>query len=234
VGARVLCLLGDSVTTDHISPAGAIATDSAAADYLRGQDVSPRDFNSYGSRRGNHDVMVRGTFGNVRLRNLLAPNTEGAWTRLQPEDAPLRIYDAAMQYAERRVPLLVLAGKEYGTGSSRDWAAKGTVLLGVRAVLAESYERIHRANLIGMGVLALQYLPGDSAASLGLTGKEQYDITGISAGLSPGMLLRITTDTGKQFQVRTRIETARELEYLRHGGLLQSVLRSRLQHTGRG
>jgi aconitate hydratase len=224
-GARVLCLLGDSVTTDHISPAGSIATDSAAADYLREHGVAPRDFNSYGSRRGNHEVMVRGTFGNIRLKNRLAPGTEGPVTRVQPEDAPARIHDAAVRYASRGVPLLVIAGKEYGAGSSRDWAAKGTRLLGVRAVLAESYERIHRSNLVGMGVLPLEFLPGESAASLGLTGRESYDVTGIAEGLAPGKRLQVVTDTGRRFEVRARIDTARELEYLRDGGIMQYVLR---------
>ena len=179
-GARVLALLGDSVTTDHISPAGSIAKDSPAADYLRAQGVQPADFNSYGSRRGNHEVMMRGTFANIRLRNQLAPGTEGGWTCHQPSGEQMSIYDASLKYREDDTPLVVLAGSEYGTGSSRDWAAKGTLLLGVQAVIAKSFERIHRSNLIGMGVLPLEFQDGDSTDSLGLTGKEMYDIVGQS------------------------------------------------------
>ncbi len=177
-GARLLALLGDSVTTDHISPAGSIEADSPAGQYLQEQGVSPGDFNSYGSRRGNHEVMMRGTFANIRLRNKLAPGTEGGWTKMQPSGEQTTIYDAAMAYKDNGTPLMVIAGKEYGTGSSRDWAAKGTLLLGVKAVLVETYERIHRSNLIGMGVLPLQFLDGESAASLGLTGTESFDVTG--------------------------------------------------------
>ncbi len=190
-GARLLCMLGDSVTTDHISPAGAIAKDGPAARYLTEHGVAPRDFNSFGSRRGNHEVMMRGTFANIRLRNLLAPGTEGGLTRHLPGGEQMSIYDAAMKYGTEGVPLLVLAGKEYGTGSSRDWAAKGTALLGVRAVIAESYERIHRSNLIGMGVLPLEQLPGQSRESLGLTGEEVFAVRGIASGLTPRKQLRV-------------------------------------------
>ena len=224
-GARVLCLLGDSVTTDHISPAGAIALDSPAARYLQDNGVSPRDFNSYGSRRGNHEVMMRGTFANIRLRNLLAPGTEGGVTRYLPNDSQMSIYDAAMRYQADGTPLVVVAGKEYGTGSSRDWAAKGTLLLGARAVIAESYERIHRSNLIGMGVLPLEFRSGEGRESLGLTGEETFTVSGISDGLSPGKTLSIATDTGKSFQVKARLDTPQEVEYYLHGGILQYVLR---------
>ena len=224
-GARVLCLLGDSVTTDHISPAGAIALDGPAAHYLQDNGVSPRDFNSYGSRRGNHEVMMRGTFANIRLRNLLAPGTEGGVTRYLPSNEQMSIYDASMRYQAEGTSLVVIAGKEYGTGSSRDWAAKGTLLLGVRAVIAESYERIHRSNLIGMGVLPLEFQGGDGRESLGLTGEETFAISGISEGLSPGKTLSITTDSGKSFQVKARIDTPQEVEYYLHGGILQYVLR---------
>jgi aconitate hydratase len=224
-GARVLCLLGDSVTTDHISPAGAIALDSPAAKYLQEHGVSPRDFNSYGSRRGNHEVMMRGTFANIRLRNLLAPGTEGGITRHLPSNEQTSIYDAAMKYQADGTPLLVIAGKEYGTGSSRDWAAKGTLLLGVRAVIAESYERIHRSNLIGMGVLPLEFEPGGSREALGLTGEETFSISGISEGVAPGKTLSVQTDTGKSFTVKARLDTPQEVEYYLHGGILQYVLR---------
>ncbi len=184
-GARVLVMVGDSVTTDHISPAGSIAPGSPAAKYLTERGLAPRDFNSYGSRRGNHEVMVRGTFANVRLRNELVPGIEGGWTRHFPDEEGMAIYDAAMRYQEEGVPLIVITGKEYGTGSSRDWAAKGVSLLGVRAVIAESYERIHRSNLVGMGVLPLEFAPGFSRVSLGLTGAEVYHIEGLSDGLEP-------------------------------------------------
>jgi aconitate hydratase len=223
-GARVLCLLGDSVTTDHISPAGAIASDSPAARYLRDNGVDSKDFNSYGSRRGNHEVMVRGTFANIRLRNQLAPGTEGGYTRHLPDGAQMAIYDASEKYAEEGVALIVIAGKEYGTGSSRDWAAKGTQLLGVRAVIAESYERIHRSNLIGMGVLPLEFQPGESRESLGLTGEEVYAIQGIKEGLSPGKTLTVTADD-KSFQVVARLDTPQEVDYYAHGGILSFVLR---------
>jgi aconitate hydratase len=230
-GARVLCLLGDSVTTDHISPAGAIALDGPAAKYLEEHGVSPRDFNSYGSRRGNHEVMMRGTFANIRLRNLLAPGTEGGVTRYLPTNEQASIYDASMKYQAEGTPLVVIAGKEYGTGSSRDWAAKGTLLLGVRAVIAESYERIHRSNLIGMGVLPLEFEAGAGREALGLTGEETFAITGITEGLAPGKALSVQTDTGKSFTVKARLDTPQEVEYLLHGGILQYVLR---QLAGQG
>jgi len=225
VGARVLCLLGDSVTTDHISPAGAIALDGPAAKYLQDHGVSPRDFNSYGSRRGNHEVMMRGTFANIRLRNLLAPGTEGGITRYLPTNDQMSIFDASMKYQADGAPLIVIAGKEYGTGSSRDWAAKGTLLLGVRAVIAESFERIHRSNLIGMGVLPLEFEAGGSREALGLTGEETYAISGITEGIVPGKALTVQTDTGKSFTVKTRIDTPQEVEYYLNGGILQYVLR---------
>jgi aconitate hydratase len=223
----VLAMLGDSVTTDHISPAGAIKTDSPAGEYLISHGVDRRDFNSYGSRRGNHEVMIRGTFANIRLRNQLAPGTEGGLTVKDGEQ--MTIYEASRRYLAEGTPLLVLAGKEYGTGSSRDWAAKGTLLLGVRAVLAESFERIHRSNLIGMGVLPLQYRPGESAASLGLTGKETFDIRGveeINSGIIPNEL--VVTANGKEFRAIVRIDTPGEADYYRHGGIMQYVLRSLL------
>jgi len=223
-GARVLALLGDTVTTDHISPAGKIASDSPAAKYLQEHGVSPRDFNSYGSRRGNHEVMMRGTFANVRLRNLLAPGTEGGVTRHLPDGAQMSIYDASMKYQADGVPLVVIAGKEYGTGSSRDWAAKGTYLLGVEAVITSSYERIHRSNLIGMGVLPLEFVDGQTHQSLGLTGEEVFDIEGIADGLKPGDRLKVTADD-KTFEVKVRLDTPQEVEYYLHGGILQYVLR---------
>ncbi len=228
-GARVLALLGDSVTTDHISPAGAIKNGSPAAIYLNDHDIPRKDFNSYGSRRGNHEVMIRGTFGNIRLRNQLAPGTEGGVTTKLPEDEQMSIYDASRQYIADGIPLIVLAGKEYGSGSSRDWAAKGTALLGVRAVLVESFERIHRSNLIGMGVLPLEFTSGDSVESLGLTGHESFDITGIeelNSGTVPGEVT-VTAD-GKEFRAKVRIDTPGEAAYYRHGGIMQYVLRSLL------
>jgi aconitate hydratase len=228
--ARVLLKLGDSVTTDHISPAGAIKADSPAGKYLTEHGVDRRDFNSYGSRRGNHEVMIRGTFANIRLRNQLAPGTEGGFTRDFTKDGEVTtVYDAAMHYAEAGTPLVVLAGKEYGSGSSRDWAAKGTALLGVRAVIAESYERIHRSNLIGMGVLPLQFLDGESAESLGLTGEDTFEITGVEA-LNEGSTPRtVKVKAGdKEFDARLRIDTPGEAEYYRHGGIMQYVLRSLL------
>ncbi|MGH2717882.1 MAG: aconitate hydratase, partial [Actinomycetota bacterium] len=232
VGARVLVSLGDSVTTDHISPAGSIKLESPAGHYLTDQGVGPADFNSYGSRRGNHEVMIRGTFANVRLRNRLAPGTEGPWTRHLPDGRQLTIFDASRAYRAEGTPLLVLAGKEYGSGSSRDWAAKGTALLGVRAVIAESYERIHRSNLVGMGILPLQYLPGDSAASLGLTGEETYSICGIASGLQPGqqIAVEVTAEDGSSstFSALVRIDGAAELDYYRNGGILPMVLRQML------
>jgi aconitate hydratase len=227
-GARVLALLGDSVTTDHISPAGAIGPDSPAGRYLTGHGVQPRDFNSYGSRRGNHEVMIRGTFANIRLRNRLAPDTEGGYTRHLPGGEQMTIYDAAQRYAAERVPLLVVAGKEYGSGSSRDWAAKGTALLGVRAVLAASFERIHRSNLIGMGVLPLQFAPGEDAASLGLTGEEAYAVRGLAgAGEVPRTVTVTASGPGgtREFTATARIDTPAEAAYYRHGGILPYVLR---------
>jgi len=226
-GARVLAMLGDSVTTDHISPAGNIAKTSPAAKYLMAQGVAPVDFNQYGARRGNHEVMMRGTFANIRLRNLLLPGTEGGMTVHIPSGEQLSIYDAAMRYKAEGTPLIVLAGKEYGSGSSRDWAAKGTMLLGVRAVIAESFERIHRSNLIGMGVLPLQFSAGQSAQSLGLTGKESFDIQGLSQGGARTVTVLATPDSGapRRFEAQVRIDTPKEREYFQHGGILQYVLR---------
>jgi aconitate hydratase len=226
-GARVLALLGDSVTTDHISPAGAIKADTPAGQYLIEQGVSPGDFNSLGSRRGNHEVMMRGTFANIRLRNLLAPGTEGGITRHQPGDEQMSIFAAAERYREEQVPLLVIAGKEYGSGSSRDWAAKGPRLLGVQAVIAESYERIHRSNLVGMGVLPLQFMPGESPSSLGLTGKEVFDISGLREASPESVTVTATSDAGAvvTFSARIRIDTPQEFEYYRNGGILHYVLR---------
>jgi aconitate hydratase len=232
-GARVLAVLGDSVTTDHISPAGAIHPDSPAGRWLVEQGVEPADFNSYGSRRGNHEVMIRGTFANRRIRNRLAGGAEGGVSRHLPEADVVPIYDAAMGYAADGVPLVILAGKEYGSGSSRDWAAKGTTLLGVRAVLAESFERIHRSNLIGMGVLPLQFAAGDSVASLGLTGEETISVAGL-AGCATKELIgrRLTVEAdGRSLEVVLRIDTPMEAEYLRHGGILQYVLRQHLHHS---
>ncbi|MGH3065628.1 MAG: aconitate hydratase, partial [Gaiellaceae bacterium] len=221
-GARCLVAIGDSVTTDHISPAGAIKPDSPAGRYLVEHGVERRDFNSYGSRRGNHEVMVRGTFANVRLRNQLVPGSEGTWTIHVPSGEQMTIFEAAELYRERGVPLIVLAGKEYGSGSSRDWAAKGPKLLGVRAVIAESYERIHRSNLLMMGVLPLQYLPGESREALGLTGLEEFSISGIEGGEAREVTVRAD---GKEFRAIVRLDTPREREYLRHGGILPYVLR---------
>ncbi len=225
VGARALAVLGDSVTTDHISPASSIKVDSPAGAYLKEHGVAPKDFNSYGSRRGNHEVMIRGTFANIRLRNQLAPGTEGGVTVKDGQEMP--IYDASQAYQAEGTPLVILAGKEYGSGSSRDWAAKGTALLGVRAVIAESYERIHRSNLIGMGVLPLQYTGGDTAASLGLTGQEVFSIKGVAAGDSVPRELVVTADE-KSFTVTVRIDTPGEQAYYRHGGIMPFVLRSLL------
>jgi aconitate hydratase len=226
-GARVLALLGDSVTTDHISPAGNISKSSPAAKYLVAQGVQPVDFNSYGARRGNHEVMMRGTFANIRLRNLLVPGTEGGVTIYLPNGEQLSIFDASMRYQAARTPLVILAGKEYGTGSSRDWAAKGTMLLGVKAVIAETFERIHRSNLIGMGVLPLQYKEGQNAQSLGLTGKETFDIAGLNQGAPKSVKVVARADDGKttEFDVRVRIDTPKELDYYQHGGILHYVLR---------
>jgi aconitate hydratase len=228
-GARVLALLGDSITTDHISPAGSIKKDSPAGHYLIEHGVDPKDFNSYGARRGNHEVMMRGTFANVRLRNQLAPGTEGGWTTYQPGGEVMTIYDAAMKYKSTGVPLLIIAGKEYGSGSSRDWAAKGTLLLGVKAVIAESFERIHRSNLVNMGVLPLQFRPGVDAGTLGLTGRETYDLSGIEKNLKPGanITVRAVKDDGAAvaFTADARIDTPEELVAFRHGGILPYVLR---------
>jgi aconitate hydratase len=245
-GARVLAAVGDSVTTDHISPAGSIAKDSPAGRYLIANGVDPKDFNSYGARRGNHEVMMRGTFANIRLRNLLAPGTEGGVTRHLPDGALMPIYDAAMNYREEKIPLIVIAGKEYGAGSSRDWAAKGPALLGVKAVIAESFERIHRSNLIGMGILPLEFESGQNRESLGLTGKELYSIEGVAKDLAPGKKLKVKIkniahspqpspfrEEGRvrveEFAVRCRIDTPVELAYYQHGGILPYVLRQLLQ-----
>ena len=231
-GARVLAVLGDSVTTDHISPAGSIAVDSAAGKYLIARGVKPHEFNSYGARRGNHEVMMRGTFANIRLRNQLAPGTEGSWTLHLPEGEKMFIYDAAVKYREEGVSLVVIAGKEYGSGSSRDWAAKGTRLLGVRAVIAESYERIHRSNLVGMGVLPLEFKTGETRESLGLTGHEVFSIDGVSA-LTPRKQVTVRTKsadgTEKSFTATVRVDTPEEVAYYKHGGILQYVLRQMLE-----
>jgi aconitate hydratase len=235
VNARALALLGDSITTDHISPAGSIKKDSPAGRYLVDLGVEPKNFNSYGSRRGNHEVMVRGTFANIRLKNLLAPGTEGGVTRHIPGDEVMAIYDAAVKYAAEKVPLVVLAGKEYGSGSSRDWAAKGTRLLGVRAVIASSYERIHRSNLIGMGVVPLEFLPGQTPSSLGLTGEESFSTVGLAAFVTAPpadrqLKLSFIRKDGSRgdFKVRVRIDTQQEAAYFQHGGILPYVLRDLL------
>ncbi len=227
--ARCLVLLGDSVTTDHISPAGAIPRDMPAGRYLVEHGVETRDFNSFGARRGNHEVMVRGTFGNIRLRNALAGGREGGYTAHLPSGEVLTIFDAAERYAAENVPLVALVGKEYGSGSSRDWAAKGTLLLGIRVVIAESYERIHRSNLVGMGVLPLEYLEGQSAASLGLDGRERFTIRGIAGGVEPHQRVTVlaTADDGSEtrFEALARVDSPADAEYLRHGGILPLVLR---------
>jgi aconitate hydratase len=232
-GARVLAVLGDSVTTDHISPAGSIPPDSPAGKYLIAKGVKPADFNSYGARRGNHEVMMRGTFANIRLRNQLAPGTEGGWTTLLPDGGVMTIYDASVRYRDTGVPLIVIAGKEYGSGSSRDWAAKGTLLLGVKAVIAESFERIHRSNLVNMGVLPLQFREGETAASLELTGKERYDIVGLRDSLKPGVDVTVRAvdadGTTREFTAVARIDTPEELVAFRHGGILPYVLRQLVQ-----
>jgi aconitate hydratase len=236
-GARVLATLGDSVTTDHISPAGTIPADGPAGTYLVSCGVDPKDFNSFGSRRGNHEVMMRGTFANIRLRNQLAPGTEGGWTRYQPDDEEMSIYDAAMRYKAAGVPLVILAGTEYGSGSSRDWAAKGTMLLGVRAVIAASFERIHRSNLVFMGVLPLEFTDGESAESLHLTGRETFDITGVSDGLVPrgnASVRAVAPDgTVTEFTAKVRIDTPDEITYYRHGGILPYVLRELVRDVSR-
>jgi aconitate hydratase len=231
-GLRALAVLGDSVTTDHISPAGSFAADSPAGKYLISLGVQHKDFNSYGARRGNHEVMMRGTFANIRLRNQLAPGTEGGWTIHQPSGEKMSVYDAAMKYRDEKTPLIVIAGKEYGSGSSRDWAAKGTILLGVRAVLAESFERIHRSNLVGMGVLPLEFLPGETPKSLGLTGLEVFDIEGLAEGFVPRRRMKISVRDAsgkiKNFFATARIDTPFEVAYYQHGGILQYVLRQML------
>ncbi|BCU80718.1 aconitate hydratase [Polycladomyces abyssicola] len=234
-GARALAVLGDSVTTDHISPAGAIAPDSPAGKYLREHGVEPKDFNSYGSRRGNDRVMTRGTFANIRIRNLMVPGTEGGVTKFLPTGEVMPIYDAAMKYKEQNTPLVVLAGKEYGTGSSRDWAAKGTNLLGVKAVIAESFERIHRSNLVGMGVLPLQFVEGQNAKTLNLTGEETFDIIGLSDDMQPNQTLKVRATkadgTTVEFDVISRLDSVVDIEYYRNGGILQTVLRQILNNT---
>jgi len=225
-GARILLKLGDSITTDHISPAGNIKADSPAGKYLIDNGVASKDFNSYGSRRGNHEVMMRGTFANIRLRNQLAPGTEGGWTRHQPSDTEMSVYDAAMRYQKENTPLIVLGGKEYGTGSSRDWAAKGTSLLGVSAVITESFERIHRSNLVGMGVLPLNFKNGQNSESLGLTGLETYTVEGFSQGVKEVVIVTEANDgTITRFPCDVRIDTPKEWQYYQHGGILQFVLR---------
>jgi aconitate hydratase len=235
-GARVVALLGDSVTTDHISPAGSIRKDSPAGRHLLEAGVEAKDFNSYGSRRGNHEVMVRGTFANVRIRNRLAPGTEGGYTTFFPDEEITTIYEAAERYQAAGTPLIVLAGQEYGSGSSRDWAAKGPNLQGIRAVIAESYERIHRSNLVGMGILPLQFLPGDSVDTLALTGREHFDFEGvgeaIASGFAGGRQIRVTATaedgSSRSFEVTVRIDTPQEILYYQHGGILQFVLRQLL------
>jgi aconitate hydratase len=231
-GARVLLKLGDSVTTDHISPAGSFKADTSAGKYLFDRGIDPKMFNSYGSRRGNHEVMVRGTFANVRLKNELSPK-EGGFTTLMPSGTVMPVFDAATKYAESQIPLIILAGKEYGSGSSRDWAAKGTNLLGVKAIIAESYERIHRSNLVGMGVLPLQYMPGENAETLNLTGTEIYDITNIEGGFTPGKILKVkaTPASGDpiEFDVKCKLNSEIEIEYYLNGGILQYVLRDFLK-----
>jgi aconitate hydratase len=231
-GLRALAVLGDSVTTDHISPAGSIPADTPAGKYLISRGVQPKDFNSYGARRGNHEVMMRGTFANIRLRNALAPGTEGGWTIHQPSGEKMSIYDAAIKYRDERVPLIIVAGKEYGSGSSRDWAAKGTLLLGVRAVLAESFERIHRSNLVGMGVLPLEFLPDENLKALGLTGLEIFGVDGLAQNFVPRKKMKIraraANGTEKTFTAIARVDTPFELAYYQHGGILQYVLRQML------
>ena len=231
-GARILALLGDSITTDHISPAGSIARNGPAAAYLQEHGVEPLEFNSYGARRGNHEVMMRGTFANIRLRNEMLAGKEGGWTRLVPDGGEMSIFDAAMRYQEQGTPLVVIGGKEYGTGSSRDWAAKGPNLLGVKAVIAESFERIHRSNLVGMGVLPLVFKDGMDRKSLGLDGSEEIDIEGLEAGVRPRMeltcVVRKADGAERRVPVECRIDTLDEVDYFRHGGILHYVLRSLL------
>ena len=231
VGARVLAMLGDSVTTDHISPAGSIPSASPAGQYLIAKGVQPKDFNQYGTRRGNHEVLIRGTFANIRLRNKLTPDKEGWWTKHMPSGEVMTIYDAAQRYIAAQTPLIVLAGKEYGSGSSRDWAAKGPNLLGVKAVLAESFERIHRSNLVMMGLLPLQFMPGENAATLGLTGEETYTIRGLGQ-LAPRATVAVdaVARDGKRttFTALARVDDPTDVAYIRHGGILQQVLRERI------
>jgi aconitate hydratase len=233
-GARVLALLGDSVTTDHISPAGSFNEKSPAGQYLISLGVQKKDFNSYGSRRGNHEVMVRGTFANIRLRNMLAPGTEGGWTVHPSSKEPISIYDASVKYKNDGTPLLVIAGKEYGSGSSRDWAAKGPMLLGVRAVIAESFERIHRSNLVGMGILPLQFEEGQNYQTIGLTGFETYEIEGIAENLQPLKKMQVkaaaTDGSVRSFKAVCRIDTPNEVDYYKHGGILQYVFRTLLKN----
>jgi len=228
-GARVLVMAGDSITTDHISPAGHIAPTSPAGLYLKSLGVEPRDFNSYGARRGNDQVMVRGTFANPRFRNQLAPGTEGSWTTHFPSEEKTTIFDASLRYQKEGVPLIALAGKEYGTGSSRDWAAKGPMLLGIRVIIAESFERIHRSNLAGMGILPLQFESGESFASLGLKGNEVFDILGLTETLKPRQVIKVLASgadgSKKEFSVIVRLDTPMEINYFRNGGILQTVLR---------
>jgi aconitate hydratase len=235
VGARILALLGDSITTDHISPAGNIARNSPAAEYLQSYQVLPRDYNQYGARRGNHEVMMRGTFANIRLKNEMLGGKEGGRTILHPDGVEMWIYDAAMRYKERGVPVVVIGGQEYGTGSSRDWAAKGPALLGVRAVIAESFERIHRSNLVGMGVLPLEFTDGQNRKTLGLDGSEVVDILGLSGGLQPRAklegVIRRKDGSSERIRLRCRVDTADEVEYMRHGGILHYVLRMLLTQS---
>jgi len=235
-GARCLVKVGDSLTTDHISPAGAIPKDSPAGEYLQDLDVGIAEFNSYGSRRGNHEVLMRGTFANIRLRNQLVPGTEGWWTKHFPSGEQTSVYDAAMRYREEDTPLVVIGGDQFGTGSSRDWAAKGPVLLGVEAVLATGYERIFRSNLIGMGGLPLQFREDDDAESLGLTGEEVFDIAGIPQALESGTDVSVTARRDDGFEVtfpaRVRLDTPMEIKYYRHGGILHSVLRRMAREDG--
>ena len=235
--ARVLARLGNAVSTDHISPAGNIARSSPAGQYLIGNEVRQEEFNTYGARRGNDEVMVRGTFANIRLRNALADGKEGDWTKHLPSNEIMTIYDASVRYKQEGVPLLIIAGQMYGNGSSRDWAAKGPALLGIRAVIAESFERIHRSNLVGMGILPLQFKPGEGAGPLGLSGHELFDIRGVAAGLQPRqeLTVRARRDDGSEvtFQTIVRIDSLTEIEYYRHGGILQMVLR-RLIRDGAG
>jgi len=233
IGARALVVLGDSVTTDHISPAGSIPVDSPAGRFLIDRGVAPGEFNSFGARRGNHELLMRGTFGNIRLRNRLVPDREGPWTIHLPSGQVMSIYDASVRYRAERVPLLVFAGKEYGSGSSRDWAAKGPMLLGVEAVVAESFERIHRSNLVMMGVLPLEFRNGETMASLGLNGRESYDLFGIAEGIAPRqeVTVRAHREDGSElsFQLLARLDSPTDVEYYRNGGILQTVLRQMLR-----